>query len=649
MKCLLAAINAKYIHSNLGVYSLKAYAEKHLGQDVEIEIGEYTINHSQEAILADLYRRKPDVAAFSCYIWNIDYVKQLIADLPKVLPGTRIWLGGPEVSYNGAGLLSRFPQVSLVMKGEGEETFSRLLSCFRSLGKEERGTAAKTEGQTGLTQLDEEGWDQALEHIPGIVYRRRDSRIQDTKTAPLMDLNDLPFPYQNMEGMEHRIIYYESSRGCPFSCSYCLSSLDKTVRFRRMDLVKKELAFFLERRVPQVKFVDRTFNCKKSHAMEIWRYLAEHDNGVTNFHFEISADLLDEEELSLFRKMRPGLIQLETGVQTANPRTLQEIRRKTDLNRIREMTLRIHRFQNIHQHLDLIAGLPWEDKESFLNSFDQVYAMRPDQLQLGFLKVLKGSFMEEQKEAYGLTFTERPPFEVLSTRWLSYADVLELKRIEEMVEVYYNSGQFSNTIKQMEGFFPRPARMFQELGEWYEQMGLRDMGHSRLARYENLFRFLAERFPDEGDLFRDALTVDYYLRENAGTRPSFARDQKEYREGIRSFYQEEGKARRYLNCGYEGFDSRQMAKMTHLEVLGDGRVLLFDYRNRDALTKNAAVWEIAFAAGGVQDGEFICGSGSGDHRLKSEDGSDPGNRRSADRRREGGGRISDAGESGISS
>ena len=263
MKCLLAAINAKYIHSNLGVYSLKAYAEKHLGQDVEIEIGEYTINHSQEAILADLYRRKPDVAAFSCYIWNIDYVKQLIADLPKVLPGTRIWLGGPEVSYNGAGLLSRFPQVSLVMKGEGEETFSRLLSCFRSLGKEERGTAEKTEGQTGLTQLDEEGWDQALEHIPGIVYRRRDSRIQDTKTAPLMDLNDLPFPYQNMEGMEHRIIYYESSRGCPFSCSYCLSSLDKTGRFRRMDLVKKELAFFLERRVPQVKFVDRTFNCKK--------------------------------------------------------------------------------------------------------------------------------------------------------------------------------------------------------------------------------------------------------------------------------------------------------------------------------------------------------------------------------------------------
>ena len=632
MRFLLAAVNAKYIHSNLAVYSLRAFAKKQL-PDLAADLAEYTINQQEDQILGDLFRRKPQFIGFSCYIWNIDMISRLIPDLHQVLPDTEIWLGGPEVSYDAAETLSRFPEVRGIFCGEGERTFAETAEVYEN---------CESQGKWEVL-------DAGLEEVPGLVFRKKDGSLCETGPRSPMPMDELPFVYQDMSGFENRIVYYESSRGCPFSCSYCLSSLDKTVRFRRMDLVKKELAFFLERRVPQVKFVDRTFNCKKSHAMEIWRYLAEHDNGVTNFHFEISADLLDEEELSLFRKMRPGLIQLETGVQTANPRTLQEIRRKTDLNRIREMTLRIHRFQNIHQHLDLIAGLPWEDKESFLNSFDQVYAMRPDQLQLGFLKVLKGSFMEEQKEAYGLTFTERPPFEVLSTRWLSYADVLELKRIEEMVEVYYNSGQFSNTIKQMECFFPRPARMFQELGEWHEQMGLRDMGHSRLARYENLFRFLAERFPDEGDLFRDALTVDYYLRENAGTRPSFARDQKEYREGIRSFYQEEGKARRYLNCGYEGFDSRQMAKMTHLEVLGDGRVLLFDYRNRDALTKNAAVWEIAFAAGGVQDGEFICGSGSGDHRLKSEDGSDPGNRWSADRRREGGGRISDAGESGISS
>ncbi len=634
MKCLLAAINAKYIHSNLGVYSLRAYGEKHLGPGVEIQIGEYTINHSQEAILADIYRRKPDVVGFSCYIWNIDYVKQLLADLPKVLPHVRIWLGGPEASYSGEGLLSQFPQIDLVMKGEGEETFCRLLSCLKDSWGQERSAD--------------------LSQIPGIVYRDVDGAIKDTGSAPLMDLDTIPFPYRELQDMEHRILYYESSRGCPFSCSYCLSSLDKRVRLRSLKLVEEELSFFLERRVPQVKFVDRTFNCRKDHAMAIWRFLAEHDNGVTNFHFEISADLLDEEELALFRTMRPGLIQLETGVQTANPRTLAEIRRKTDLARIREMTLRIHEFGNIHQHLDLIAGLPWEDKESFLRSFDVVYAMKPDQLQLGFLKVLKGSFMEEQKEAYGIAFTERPPFEVLSTRWLSYEDVLELKGMEEMVEVYYNSGQFSNTIRLMESLFDRPCEMFLALGAWHEEQGLRDVGHSRLARYEQLFWFLMSRFSGQTEEFRWALTVDYYLRENAGTRPSFAAEpwqsrraeqlqrwetegrqsreagltqhremeqrkcqeveqqcqeaeerqdrkaeqrkcqetkQRQYREVVRRFYQEEEKNRRYLH-GYEGFDSRQLAKMTHLEVIEEGRGLLFDYRNRDPLTKNARLVEV---------------------------------------------------------
>lgn len=634
MKCLLAAINAKYIHSNLGVYSLRAYGEKHLGPGVEIQIGEYTINHSQEAILADIYRRKPDVVGFSCYIWNIDYVKQLLADLPKVLPHVRIWLGGPEASYSGEGLFSQFPQIDLVMKGEGEETFCRLLSCLEDSWGQERSAD--------------------LSQIPGIVYRDVDGVIKDTGSAPLMDLDTIPFPYQELQDMEHRILYYESSRGCPFSCSYCLSSLDKRVRLRSLKLVEEELSFFLERRVPQVKFVDRTFNCRKDHAMAIWRFLAEHDNGVTNFHFEISADLLDDEELALFRTMRPGLIQLETGVQTANPRTLAEIRRKTDLARIREMTLRIHEFGNIHQHLDLIAGLPWEDKESFLRSFDVVYAMKPDQLQLGFLKVLKGSFMEEQKEAYEIAFTERPPFEVLSTRWLSYEDVLELKGMEEMVEVYYNSGQFSNTIRLMESLFDRPCEMFLALGAWHEEQGLRDVGHSRLARYEQLFWFLMSRFSGQTEEFRWALTVDYYLRENAGTRPSFAAEpwqsrraeqlqrwetegrqsreagltqhremeqrkcqeveqqcqeaeerqdrkaeqrkcqetkQRQYREAVRRFYQEEEKNRRYLH-GYEGFDSRQLAKMTHLEVIEEGRGLLFDYRNRDPLTKNARLVEV---------------------------------------------------------
>ncbi len=573
MKYLLAAINAKYIHSNLGVYSLKAYADQECRADcleADIRIGEYTINHSQEAILADIYRNHPDVVGFSCYIWNIEYVKHLLWDLPKILPDLRIWLGGPEVSYNGRELLEEFPQIAGVMAGEGERTFAGLVQYY------EQGSA---EG-AGLSQ------------IPGILYRDPDRGvICQNPPAPLMDLSQLPFPYRGLKNFEHRIIYYESSRGCPFSCSYCLSSIDKSVRFRALSLVKQELQFFLDRKVPQVKFVDRTFNCRKDHAMEIWRYLADHDNGVTNFHFEIAADLLDQEELALFGRMRPGLIQLEIGVQSTNPGTIEAIRRKMDLDKVRRMTAGVREGRNIHQHLDLIAGLPFEDLERFRISFDDVYRMRPDQLQLGFLKVLKGSYMEEEKADYGLSFTGRPPYEVLSTRWLSYEDVLRLKQVEEMVEVHYNSGQFQETIRLLETRFSRPIELFEALADWYESRNLTEIGHSRQARYEILFDFTSARFPQDLEQFRDALTADIYLRENAKTRPAFARDLSPYRDAFRRFYREEEKLRQYLK-GYDGYDARQLAKMTHMEVLRDGQWLLFDYRSREPLSHNASVFRI---------------------------------------------------------
>lgn len=576
MKYLLVAINAKYIHSNLGVYSLKAYADQVCRAEypnADIQIGEYTINHSQEAILADIYRKHPDVVGLSCYIWNIEYVKNLIRDLPKILPKLRIWLGGPEVSYNGPELLEEFPQITGVMAGEGERTFAELAGRY-----EDEAESGSGNGRLGT--------------VPGVVYRDPDTgRICQNPPAPLMDMSSIPFPYRDLEDFGHRIIYYESSRGCPFSCSYCLSSIDKSVRFRDLGLVKKELQFFLDQKVPQVKFVDRTFNCRKHHAMEIWRYLAEHDNGITNFHFEIAADLLDEDEIALFRTMRPGLIQLEIGVQSTNPKTIEAIRRRMDLDKVREMTARVREGLNIHQHLDLIAGLPFEDLESFRESFDQVYRMRPDQLQLGFLKVLKGSYMEEEKEHYQLSFTERPPYEVLSTRWLSYGDVLRLKQVEEMVEVHYNSGQFEQTISRLEGLFPRPVELFEALADWYESRKLTDIGHSRQARYEIFFDFIQTRFPQELEGFRDALTIDIYLRENAKTRPAFARDISGWRDAFRKFYQTEEKRRQYLK-GYDGYDARQLAKMTHVEVLRDGRCLLFDYRNRHPLSYNASVFEI---------------------------------------------------------
>lgn len=606
MKFLLAAVNAKYIHSNLGVYSLKKYADEKrnrrtgdaLDPDWEIEIGEYTINHQMDYILQDIYEKAPDAVGFSCYIWNILYVQELIRDLKKVLPQTEIWLGGPEVSYRAEEILMQEPSVRGVMAGEGEETFFRLLGAA---DWEEKGDGCGSACQPKERTI----WqDEALEQIPGLVFRRENRAeegsdhqrdIVKNPPAPLMDLDDIPFVYSDLKGMENRIIYYESSRGCPFSCSYCLSSIDKTVRFRSLELVKKELAFFLEHRVPQVKFVDRTFNCKKSHSMEIWRFIRDHDNGITNFHFEISADLLAEEELLLLSEMRPGLVQLEIGVQTTNPDTIREIRRRMDLEKLESNVRRVNGFRNIHQHLDLIAGLPWEGYESFKNSFNQVYAMEPEQLQLGFLKVLSGSYMEEKAEDYGLLFRDTPPYEVLSTRWLSYGELIRLKAVEEMVEVYYNSGQFGNTMRELQTEFSSPFDMYEALREYYREQELSAVSHSRNARYEILFSFIRKMLEknvqaDRLELYRDLLTEDLYLRENAKSRPSFGRDLTPYKEEIKQFFIRERKERRYL-MGYEEYDSKQMSRMVHVEIMRDGRMLLFDYLHRDALLGNARIIE----------------------------------------------------------
>lgn len=579
MKFLLAAVNAKYIHSNPGIYSLKAYAERTRGDlfpegaglpSVHVEIGEYTINNQMEQILEDIYRRKPDMVGFSCYIWNIVPCLELVRDLHKVLPDTDIWLGGPEVSFDAPELLGREPEVLGIMKGEGEETFAALLNCYEKLGMSVRRSAGMP-GCRDQEKKAEEFW-QSLSSLPAAAYRGKDGTIQDHPVRPVMDMSQIPFLYSRLEGFENRIIYYESSRGCPFSCSYCLSSVDKSVRFRDLELVKRELDYFLENRVPQVKFVDRTFNCRKSHALEIWRHIKEHDNGVTNFHFEIAADLLDEEELELIGTMRPGLIQLEIGVQSTNPRTIREIHRVMDLERLKKVVARINAGHNVHQHLDLIAGLPWEDYSSFHRSFNEVYAMEPEQLQLGFLKVLKGSFMYEQAENYGLVYRDKPPYEVLSTKWLSYDDVLKLKGIENMVEVYYNSGQFTRTLKYLEDWWKDAFVLYEQLADYYEQRGLTGLNHSRLARYEILHDFVEER--TEGDFLmgaEDTLMCDLYLRENAKSRPSFALDQSPYKEKIRSLTPE----------------LRGLGTRVHAEVLRSGKIMLFDYRKRDPLTHNA--------------------------------------------------------------
>ena len=550
MKILLAACNAKYIHSNLAVYNLKSCSGKY---SPNVVIKEYTINQIRDDILKDIYLEQPDVICFSCYIWNISFVKELVPDLKKILPHVDFWAGGPEVSYDAVEFLKKNPAFFGVMVGEGEETFHELAGYYIERKpenlKEIRGVAFHDETK-----------------VPDIVH---------TGWRELMDLSKVPFAYSNLTEFKNRIIYYESSRGCPFSCSYCLSSIDKKLRFRDIELVKKELQFFIDNKVPQVKFVDRTFNCKHDHAMAIWRYITEHDNGITNFHFEISADLLREEELALMKTMRPGLIQLEIGVQSTNPQTIKAIRRTMDFEKLKRIVEQIHSFGNIHQHLDLIAGLPYEGYDSFHKSFCDVYALRPEQFQLGFLKVLKGSYMMEMTGEYQILYKDREPYEVLSTAWLTYGEILRLKMVESMVEVYYNSGQFKNTLVFLEKYFDDPFRMYEALGRFYEKKGYSEISHSRMRRYEILMEFAGEQKEIPSEALSDVMLLDLYLRENLKSRPSFASDQKPYERLIWDYRK-----------------AKKIPKTAHIEVFRDGKKLLFDYTDRDPLTNNAQLTDI---------------------------------------------------------
>jgi len=537
MRTLLVALNAKYIHSNPALYSLKAYAKKYSGEDYteNIQIAEYTINHKEENILADIYGKTPDMVAFSCYIWNWNMIQDIIVELHKLMPQVPIWLGGPEVSFDAELILGKYPFLTGIMVGEGEVTFLELMNYYEKNDRE-------------------------LNEIKGII-----TKDGTYKERELTNLSDLPFLYHDLAPFENRIIYYESSRGCPYRCSYCLSSIDKSLRLRDIAIVKKELQFFLDQNLTQIKFVDRTFNCNHSHAMEIWEFIKEQDNGKTNFHFEIAADIITDEEILLLNSMRPGLVQLEIGVQSANDKTLEEINRTMDIEKLSRVVAAIQKGNNIHVHLDLIAGLPFEDLASFQKSFDRVYKMEPQQLQLGFLKVLKGSYMFDKTEEYGIKYTSKPPYEVLFTNWLSYEDVQTLKQVEEMVELYYNSNQFTHTLPALVSLFESSYSFFEKLADFYRRKGYFVNSPARSYRYDVLLEFAMEVDSCLETLYKELLTFDMYLRENLKSRPVFAADQETYKEEIRMFYQEEEKNPRYLK-DYQNYQARQMIKMTHMEV-----------------------------------------------------------------------------------
>lgn len=573
MKIFLTAINAKYIHSNLAVYSLRAYAKAFQEQ---IEIGEYTINNRVDYILEQIYKAKPDVLCFSCYIWNMGYVEELITEYHKLCPEVPIWVGGPEVSYEVETFLEEHPQVTGVMIGEGERTFQQLCEYY----------------------VDQNG---TLKELNGIAYKDPVSgEVIFTQPQEPMNMSDIPFCYDHIENFENRIIYYESSRGCPFNCSYCLSSIDKKLRFRDTELVKKELAFFIEKKVPQVKFVDRTFNCKHDHAMEIWRFVKEHDNGITNFHFEISADLLNEEELALIHDMRPGLIQLEIGVQSTNEPTIREIHRTMKLELLKDIVRKIQSGGNIHEHLDLIAGLPYEDYAAFAKSFDEIYELKPNQLQLGFLKVLKGSYMYGHAAEYEIVYHEKTPYEVMKTKWLSFDDILKIKQVEEMLEVYYNSGQFEITMKVLEPLFDSAFMMFQELGAFYEAKGYFGMSHSRIRRAEILLEFMRERKSSDAvmQMLEESLTFDLYYRENCKSRPSWAPSPAEFKEQTR-YYCKNG-AKSHLEPFHYRFPEKSKKALQEVPKRLEKPVyMLFDYENRDPLDHQACVTEV-LAAGAAE-------------------------------------------------
>lgn len=572
MKILLTAINAKYIHSNLAVYSLKASAGEY--KDM-VQIAEFTINNQADYVLEEIYKRKPDVLMFSCYIWNLSMIEEVMREFHKLCPKVPIWVGGPEVSFEVERFLQTHPEVTGVMMGEGEDTFRELCSIYVRHQKEH--------GNIYLEKKE-------LEQTKGIAFafadeERRDIEVNEWRS--ITDMSTLPFAYDKMADFSNRIIYYESSRGCPFSCSYCLSSVDKKLRFRNLDLVKEELQFFIDQNVPQIKFVDRTFNCHHEHAMEIWKYIHEHDNGVTNFHFEVSADLLNEEELELMSQMRPGLIQLEIGVQSTNEVTIKEIKRTMKLERLKEVVEKVKSFGNIHQHLDLIAGLPFEDYDTFRKSFDEIYALRPNQLQMGFLKVLKGSYMYDHADEYGILYHDNPPYEVLSTKWLSYDDVLKMKRIEEMLEVYYNSGQFEITMQVMDTHFDSAFDMFQKLGDFYEANGYFGMSHSRIRRCEILMEFLEQEWPmdemhgDWYDCIRQSLVFDLYYRENCKSRPTWALPYEQLKPYVRH-YCKNGKMSHVEMFSYDFLGG-------NYTCLEEPVFVLFSYDERDPLTHQAKV------------------------------------------------------------
>lgn len=490
MKILLTAINSKYIHSNLAVRYLKAFTKD---LDFQGDIKEFSINDRVENILEGIIEEKPDVVAFSCYIWNMEFVNRLAELIKLVDPNIEILYGGPEVSYEGKEFLENH-EGEYVIVGEGEKTFREFVLYKLGEGK--------------------------IEDIKGLNYKR-DGKVFENPKRPEMDMNELVFPYTYEEDINNKIVYYEASRGCPFKCKYCLSSVMHGVRFLDVERVKKELKYFMERGLKLVKFVDRTFNCNREYTVELLKYLSEQDT-ETRFHFEVAADLLTEEQIEILNNAPKGRFQLEVGVQTTNNEVLHNINRYITYENIKEKVLKVAAGKNVMQHLDLIAGLPGEDLESFKKSFNDVHAIRPDEIQLGFLKLLKGSSMREEAEKWGIVYSPYAPYEIIRSKDISYEELLLLKKVEAMVDKYYNSCKFNNVIKFFLNIYEKPFDFYYDLAMFFEEKGNFKRSIGNVEYYKILLDFYLEKIggEDEG-LFKEVLKFDYLCFNKKRWLPDF--------------------------------------------------------------------------------------------------------------------------------
>lgn len=557
-KVILAALNAKYIHSNLALRYLSRFQNNN--QKHHVETIEFTINQRLDFIAEELFRKQPDVVLFSCYIWNVEMLRQLCPILKKIMPDCVIGFGGPEVSYESETFLRENPAVDFVMRGEGELVFTKYLEHL------DAGNPA------------------TLGEIESLTYRQGDEIFSTPQMHP-MDLALLPFPYEDdFSDVQNQIIYYESSRGCPYHCGYCLSSVENGVRFVPLDKVLPDLQKFLDKNVPQVKFIDRTFNCKKSHAMAIWKYLHEHDNGVTNFHFEITADLIDQETIDFLKTVRKGLFQFEIGVQSTNPQTIRAINRNVDFAALSEIVQQIKDGGNIHQHLDLIAGLPHEDYDSFGRSFNDVYALHPEQLQLGFLKVLKGSMLHQKQKEFEIVYHDTAPYEVLTTHELPYADTLRLKYVEEMVETYYNSGRFLNTLAYLVPLYESPFAFFEALSQFWVGENYHYLGLSKMGLFDVLWRFVEQNPKVDKRKLQWEMKFDIALHEKPKKLPAWltVTNEEQWHDKVFAFY---GNPTLWQKCLPHYKSNKEAIRQTHLEVFGDEKqkAVLFDYGKRDLL------------------------------------------------------------------